>query len=115
MSTQVGIHATPLAREQGVMDLPLAGMTPERTACASIAELLRQDALLQAVPRIEQHEQIDPARLLHLHAPHRPRLEMVGHRAHRTLVRLQHIEADLGRAINGKGVDGSRPSEGFAV
>src|SRR5581483_4314341 len=61
----------------------------------SVAELLGEDALIQAVAGIEHHEEVDLARLLDLDAHHEARLGVVGDRTHGALVGLQNVEADL--------------------
>src|SRR6266566_767219 len=60
--------------------------------CRSGDELLGQDALLQAVLRIEQDVELDPPGLGDRHVDHLAHLGVVGHRAHRALVGVHDLQ-----------------------
>lgn len=62
----------------------------------SIAELLGQNAFIEAVAGIEQHQKIDFARLLHIDREHRACLDIVGNRVHGAFFRFQNVDVDLG-------------------
>ena len=59
---------------------------------ASIIELLAQDALFQAVAGVEQHPHRDGPVGKHLDPADVARLVVVGHRRHRALVALEHLD-----------------------
>ena len=62
----------------------------------SVAELLGENALGERMTRIEHHENVDAALLDHLNAYDIAKLGVVGHRAHGTLLGLEHLDDDLG-------------------
>src|SRR5690606_23721083 len=59
-------------------------------------ELFGQDSFLERSVGVEQHGQGDVAALAHLDLADPADLEIVGHGADRALVRLHHLETDLG-------------------
>src|SRR6266566_3635124 len=63
------------------------------TSYLSIAELLAQNALVEAVPRIEQHLHGDAVIHLDVDRADRAHLVVVGDRGDRTLLRLEHVDA----------------------
>src|SRR6516165_6509797 len=74
--TRAGVASLPHAISGILLGAPAAGRA------RSIPELLGEDALVQAVTGVEHHEEVDPARLFHLHPRHGSRFGVVGHCAH---------------------------------
>src|SRR5262245_8261453 len=69
-------------------------------------ELLAQDALFQAVAGVEQHAHRDGLVGEHFDPDDVARLVMIGDRRHRTLVRVEHLDDDIG----GVGEQGAAPA-----
>src|SRR5260370_14079576 len=78
----VAISASPSREAGGV----------RATSPKSMAELLAQDALFQAVTGIEQHPHRDRLVGKHLDATDVARLVVIGHRRDRAFVALEHLD-----------------------